>query len=181
MTARASTRCSGREATRRRPRKRLKPSPRRRKPIDDRDRLPRGAPRDRARVRCRRRAAASGLRDRRAVLAVRAVLLRRDLHRGRARHPGPDRRLYVFRPAVLAVPRRGDLGTELELRVRRGAAVPPDGGDPAPRGVVGAAVPRAQRVARPPSRRAPPYPHQLPPRGFWRFPVWPPPPPPPRV
>src|SRR5258708_19301050 len=132
MTARASTRCSGREATRKRPRKRWKPSPRRRKPIDDRDRLPRGAPRDRARVRCRRRAAASGLRDRRAVLAVRAVLLRRDLHRGRARHPGPDRRLYVFRPPVLAVPRRGDLGAEPELPVRRRPPLPSVGRDLAP-------------------------------------------------
>src|SRR5258707_15170522 len=152
MTARASSRWWGREAARRRPRKRWKPSPRRRKPIDDRDRLPRGAPRDRARVRCRRRAAASGLRDRRAVLAVRAVLLRRDLHRGRARHPGPDRRLYVFRSTVLAVPRRGALGAELGLRVRCRAPVPAEGGLLTRRRALGAAVPRAQTIARRPDR-----------------------------
>src|SRR5260221_2076092 len=127
--------------------KRWKPATRRNKPIDEQVRLPRGAAGDRAGLRCRRRAAASGLRDRRAVLAVRAVLLPRDLHRGRARHPGPDRRLYVFRPAVLAVPPRGDLGTELGLRVRPGAAVTSRWRDPAPLWAFASAVTPAEHVA----------------------------------
>ena len=79
---------------------------------------------------------------------------------GGARRARPHRRLCLLGPPVLGLSRPDGVEPVLELRPRRGAAVPADGRDPAARRPLRPALQGAQRLARPAARRPASHQHR---------------------
>src|SRR5215204_2756074 len=143
---RPSRRSARRPGSRRHDRRRLPPRPRR--------------PHRRPQSFRRRRQRPAGRRAAAPRRPVHRLLRRRHLCRGGVRRARPHRRLYLLGPPVLGLSRPDGVEPVLELRPRRGAAVPAHGRDPAARRPLRPALQGAQRLARPASRRPAPHQHR---------------------